>query len=92
MRALWSDSFQWDDLNRSLRANGGSSISFGGFARGRKDALKLMKGDPFEYYSNSQKARFSRESVDEALSFSLSSNMVNHISWGSKRVIVDGVW
>ena len=41
---------------------------------------------------NSQKARFSRESVDEALMFSLSSNMVNYTSWDSKRVIVDGVW
>lgn len=92
MRALLSNSFQWDDLNRSLREIGGSNISFRGFSRGRKDAVQLIKGKPLEYYPNSRKSRFCQESVDETLSFSLSGNMVNYTSWGSKRVRLDGVW
>lgn len=73
-----------------LKANKGTGISFHGFVRGRRDIVKLQRGEPLEYNPNAHKMRFRPSSVDTALSFLFSNDVVNYTSWGSRNIVIDG--
>lgn len=89
-RAVLSTCLTWNDLDSRLRENNKSGISFKGFARGRRDGIKLQKGEAVEYTERRCLQRFSTKSVDEALNFILSPDIVSYTSWGSQHVVIDG--
>ena len=76
--------FELRDTNPNL------SLSCNSYRQGVKHFEKLIIGEPIAISKKSLQ-RFDPASVDQAVAFILSNENVSFLSWGTKRIMLDGV-
>ena len=76
--------FELRDTNPNL------SLSCNSYRQGVKHFETLIIGEPIAIFKKSLQ-RFDPASVDQAVAFILSNENVSFLSWGTKRIMLDGV-
>lgn len=89
IRAILSELCTFSEMEQLVQSTPGFTMSRTSFAKGRSDFKILAAGG--ELLVNPRSVlRYQSASVDAAIAFILSSENVSYLSWGAKKVVVDG--